>query len=363
MHDKHAGGLRLYNLVRMFCEMGWRVVFASQSTLEHFTFMAGSAVDCKRYEGMLYDAGVEKIAYGAKECETLIRMLGPDLCWAFLSFPGVAKQFIPEVRMHAPWANIIYDMVDSHALRMGRQAQLTSDLALQAEADRMGVIELTNARTADVTVAVSEAERQALLDMDPNLVVEVIPPVFALPADIRPGIEGRSGLLFVGGFWHTPNVDAVLWFAREVWPLILKRRPDMVFRVAGSNPSKDIMALRGQPGIEVLGYVPDLADLFALSRMSVAPMRYGAGVKGKVGQSMAYGLPVVATSIGAEGMSLENGEHLLIGDTADAFADAVLRLATDDDLWRRVQANGRRFVENHQSMDVVREKLRTFVNG
>jgi O-antigen biosynthesis protein len=227
----------------------------------------------------------------------------------------------------------------------------------------MRAVELTNARTADITVAISESERQALLEIDPNLVVEVIPTVFEMPNDARFEVDGRSGLLFVGGFWHTPNVDAVLWFARDVWPLILSQRPDMRFCVVGSNPSEEVLALRGRPGIDVAGYVPDLTELFARSRMSVVPLRYGAGVKGKVGQSMAYGLPVVATSVGAEGMTLENGKHLLVANTPDEFANAVIRLATDDDLWRRLQANGRRFVEHSQSMDVVRGKVRALMNG
>lgn len=363
MFDKHAGGLRLYNLVRIFCEMDWRVVFVSRFTQEYFTGMVGSPEHRKRYEDLLYDAGVEHIAYGAEEGLKLIRTLGSDLRWAFLSFPEVANEFIPAVRFHAPWADIIYDMVDFHFLRISREAEIKSDRALRVDAERMRVIELTNAKAADLTVAVSEAERKALLEIDPNLVVEVIPPFFDLLNNVRLEIDGRSGLLFVGGFWHAPNADAVLWFVNEIWPLILKERPDMIFRVVGSNPPERILALRGQAGIEVLGYVPDLTDLFAHSRMSVAPLSYGAGVKGKIGQSMAYGLPVVTTSIGAEGMALEHGKHLLIADAPEEFAAAVLRLARDDDLWRRLQANGRRFIEESQSIDAVRGKLRALIDG
>jgi len=363
MFDQQSGGLRLYNTIRVLCELGWRVVFLSLANREQCIAIAGSTESRERYEGLLYDAGVKQIAYGEKEADTLLRAMGNNLRWAFLSFPAVAEQFIPQVRIHAPWANIIYDMVDFHALRMGREAQLKSDESLRVAAESMRKIELTNARTADVTVAVSEAERQALLEIDPNLVVEIVPNVFDLPRDVCLDINDRSGLLFVGGFRHTPNVDAVLWFVREVWPLVLIRRPDMTFHVVGSNPPDQILALRGQPGIEVLGYVPDLMDLFRRNRMSVAPLRYGAGIKGKVGQSMAHGLPVVTTSVGAEGMDLENGKHLLVADTAEEFAAAVLRLETDNDLWRHLQANGRRFVECTQSMDVVRDKLRVLMNG
>jgi O-antigen biosynthesis protein len=361
MHDRHAGGLRLYNIVRMFCEMDRRVVFASLDALEHFVWIAGSEENRKRYEKLLYDAGVERIVYGLDEGERLIRAMDNECCCAFLSLPHVAEQFIPLVRGYAPGASVIYDMVDFHALRMQREADLKLDQALREMAERMRIVEFTNALTADVTIAVSELERRAMLEIDPNLVVEIIPTVFDLSCEVRRDIDRRSGLLFVGGFLHSPNVAAVLWFVRKVWPLIVDKRPDMCLRLVGGNAPAEVLALRDRQGIEVLGYVPDLTDLFSSSRMSVVPLTYGAGVKGKLGQSMAHGLPVVATSIGAEGMPLEHGRHLLLADAPEEFAAAVLQLATDDDLWHRLQLNGRRFIELAQSMHVMRPKLRALL--
>jgi len=362
MSDRQSGGLRLHNLIRIFCEMDHQVVFASQCSREDFAGIAGSAEHRKRYEDLLYATGVRGILYGPKEAEYLIRVLGSELRWAFLSFPNVADQFIPPIRSHAPCATVMYDMVDFHSLRMSREAKLKSDATLQAAAEHMRLTELANAKTADVTIAVSELERERLLAIDSSLVVEVIPNVFDLPSNARLQIDGRSGLLFVGGFRHSPNVDAVLWFVRDIWPRIRSQRPEMVFRIVGSNLSEQIICLLKQPGVEVLDYVSDLSGLFAYSRMSVAPLRYGAGVKGKIGQSMAYGLPIVTTRIGAEGMALEDGKHILIADEPEEFAAAVLQLATDDELWRRLQANGRDFIAHSQSMDVIRGKLRTLMN-
>jgi len=192
MFDKQSGGLRLYNLIRIFCEMDCRVVFVSQCGQDYFTGIAGSAEQQKRYEGLLYAAGVERVVYGPEEAEYLIRELGSELSWAFLSFPNVADQFIPRIRAHAPWATVMYDMVDFHSLRKSREANLRSDAALQAEAERMRQIELTNAKAADVTVAISDSERQQLLAIDPNLVVEVIPNVFDLPINARLQIDGSE---------------------------------------------------------------------------------------------------------------------------------------------------------------------------
>jgi O-antigen biosynthesis protein len=166
--------------------MDCRAVFVSQCGQDYFTGIAGSAEQQKRYEGLLYAAGVERVVYGPEEAEYLIRELGSELRWAFLSFPNVADQFIPRIRAHAPWATVMYDMVDFHSLRKSREANLRSDAALQAEAERMRQIELTNAKAADVTVAISDSERPQLLAIDPNLVVEVIPNVFDLPIRSAP---------------------------------------------------------------------------------------------------------------------------------------------------------------------------------
>jgi glycosyltransferase involved in cell wall biosynthesis len=231
------------------------------------------------------------------------------------------------------------------------------------EAYRMRAIELNNARTANVTLAISDSESRALLELDPHLVVKVIPNLFDIPSKLNSDPTSRRGALFVGGFRHTPNVDAVLWFVKEIWPEVAKERADMTFCVAGSNPTTEILALHGMSGIEIVGYVPDLTDLFNRSRVFVAPLRFGAGVKGKIGQSMIHGLPIVATSIGAEGMDLHDGEHLLIADTPEAFGAAVLRLAEDDALWRRLQLNARTTIQSAQSIQTVRASIEALFCG
>jgi glycosyltransferase involved in cell wall biosynthesis len=363
MFDKHSGALRLYNIMRIFAETGRRLLFASEMTRERFDAFAAPTHDRVSYEKRLSAIGVEKIAYGVEEIETLLGSIGNDVQWAFLSFPMVAHRLISRVRAHAPWASIIYDMVDFHWLRMAREAELKSDMSLLSAADHMRAIELTNARAADTTIAISEEERRALLELDPNLLVQVVPNVFDMPSVIRSNLTDRSGLLFVGGFSHAPNADAVFWFVTKVWPLIHRQRPDLKFCIAGSNTPDEIFALENQPGVDVVGYVPDLTDLFCRSRVFVAPLRYGAGLKGKIGQSMAYGLPVVTTRVGAEGMGVQDGKHLLIADTVETFIAAVLRLVDDDELWSRLEANGRKLIESTQSFQVVRTKVEELLNG
>ena len=124
-----------------------------------------------------------------------------------------------------------------------------------------------------------------------------------------------------------------------------------------------VSELSALPGIEVLGYVQDLRPLYDTSRVSIAPLRFGAGMKGKVGHAMAHGLPVVATPIGAEGMDLKNGRELLVAATVASFADAVLRLMRDDALWLRMQANARAAIESNLSFDVVASRLEKIIRG
>ena len=166
----------------------------------------------------------------------------------------------------------------------------------------------------------------------------------------------REGLWFVGGFQHPPNVDAMQWFVREVWPRIAERLPDARFHIVGSKMPDAIRRLAGER-VEVHGHVPDLSPFLDRCRIAVAPLRYGAGVKGKVNQSMAHGQPVVATPIAVEGMHVVPGEDALVAESPDAFADAVVALYGDESLWTKLSEGGVRNVERAFSFDAAREAL------
>lgn len=360
MNDKDGGGLRLYNLVRVFSQMDRRVVFISRCSFDQFTVLAGAPTERKRYEDLLYQTGIEHLAYGA-EGEQLLRALSGDLHWAYLSSPIVGDELIPMVRLHAPWAKIIYDMPDFHALRSRRESGLKKGRKSGPYANQIELVELTNVKIADLNVVASEQERRELLEIDQALAIEVVPDIFEIPANIRLDIAERTGLLFASSCWSTSSIDDVLWFVSEIWPLIRRTHPDSMLRIVGHKPPGPICSVRDQPGIEVLENVRDLINLFTYSRMSVVPLRSRAGARHRVGMSLANGLPVVASSVASEGMAIEHGEHLLIADTPIDFANEVLRLMADDDLWIRLQSNGRSFIQ--KQTDFAKEKLRDLVNG
>lgn len=363
LFDRSSGGLRLQTLIELLAANGAAVTFGclADRALHDDHLLPGGGRH--RYEAALTAGGVGRLLYGITEIRAALAAPGGALETAFVAFPEVARQLISAVRAQAPGARILYDMVDFHALRLERQAALHDDPAQQAEAQRIRRIELANIEAADLTLAITEDERRAVLAALPQARVAVLPNVFRLPPGEMPGPRGRAGLLFVGGFWHAPNGDAVLWFAREVWPLVRAAVPEARLCIAGNAPTEAVLALAGRDGIEVPGYVEDLGPLYARSRLAVAPLRFGAGMKGKVGQSMAQGLPVVATTIGAEGMDLRDGVDLLVADTAPGFAAAVLRVLGDDALWSRLQANGRAAIARQASVEVVDRRLRAFVDG
>jgi O-antigen biosynthesis protein len=357
LFDRQAGGLRLKTLIGMIAELGWTVAFGTSLPGDWGPDFLVSPQGRATYEEALRSVGVTRFIYGVAGIRTFLIEAGGRMRYAFLSFPGVASDITPLIRRHCPWARVMFDTVDLHFLRMQREASLRSDPLLAREAECMKRLELACMRGADVTVAVSEDERRLLLGLVPDAVVETLPCIFNLPATPPPGPACRADLLFVGGFWHTPNGDAVLWFVEHVWPRIHAQAPGLVFRIVGADPTPEVLALARLPGIEVLGHVPDLTPHFDAARVFVAPIRFGAGMKGKVGQSLANGLPVVATAIGAEGMSLVDGEHVLVADAAEDFAECVLSLLDDDGLWIRLQAQGGALIEKTLSRAVVARRV------
>ena len=210
-------------------------------------------------------------------------------------------------------------------------------------------------RKADQTILVSDYEFDVISACDPTIKKMVIP----IPRETQKrshGLEGRSNILFLGGFNHPPNIDGIQFFVNEAWPLIKSQLPEIKFLIGGSNMPEQIKALASND-IEILGYVSNLEEVYSQCLMSIAPLRYGAGVKGKVVISLGYGVPCVATSIATEGMGLENGIHIMVADTPDEFASAVVRLYNSPDLWEKLSENGMAKVQEKFSFSSVQSKL------
>ena len=345
--DRDSGSLRLVNLMRLLIEEGAHVVFvpANRSADGDYTrALQALGVECWHAPSM-------------PRLPAWLREHGPRFDAAMASRHYVASESFPLLRKYAPRAKLLFDTVDLHYLRERRQAELSGDAAALRAADRTRTQELALIRHADATLVVSEAERVLLATDAPGADVRVLSNLHR-DAPQGPPWSQRDGVLFVGGFRHPPNVDAVLWFVREVFPRIRAALPRIEFHCVGGDVPEAIARLAGIDGVRIHGHVPDLQPLLDAARVSVAPLRYGAGVKGKVNQAMAHGLPVVATSPAVEGMHLRDGEDVLVADDAEAFADAVVRLHGNEALWTRLAANGRANVAAHFSLDAARATVR-----
>jgi GT2 family glycosyltransferase len=268
----------------------------------------------------------------------------------------VLSPLLPLLRRHAPQAQLVFDTVDLHFLREQREAAHGGDNAAALRAARTRQAELALVRAVDVTWVVSEEERRQLLALVPEAKVDIVSTIYA-PSSDTPGFEARRDLVFVGGFRHLPNVDAVQWLATEILPRLRERLPELRLHVVGAEAPAQVLALAGTPGLRLHGAVDELEPLLDASRISLAPLRFGAGVKGKINQALARGLPVVATSCAVEGMHLRDGEDVLVADDADSFASAVLRLYEDPTLWNHLRAAGYENTRRFFSPEAARATL------
>jgi glycosyltransferase involved in cell wall biosynthesis/GT2 family glycosyltransferase len=362
LHDRHSGSLRLFRLLELLAAEGHAV-----------TFLARCGVGQERYGAELAALGIDVHPIDrARLRERGVTVPGPaldfaELCArgrfdvALLSFYELAEQYLPLLRRHSPLTRIAIDTVDVHHVRERRGAELSGNPAALAAAERTREREATIYGAADALIAVSEDDAAALRALTPEVPVAVVSNVHdEVPAG--PGFDGRAGLVFVANFAHAPNVDAILDFHAGAWPLVRAALPDVRLTLAGTDPPAAVRALAADD-VEVTGWVPETVPYLHRARVSIAPLRYGAGVKGKIGEALSHGLPVVTTAIGAEGMRIRDGEHALVADGPEAFAAAVVRLHEDAALWAALSAAGRAHIAGRLSRDAAREALRALLAG
>jgi GT2 family glycosyltransferase/glycosyltransferase involved in cell wall biosynthesis len=345
--DHDSGSLRMVNLMQLLRESG-----------AHVAFMPANREHAGRYTTALQEAGVEcwYAPFGGR-APAWLREHGRRFDTVVVCRHYVMREFLPLLRKHAPQAQVVFDTVDLHYLRERRGAEVANDAAMLRTAEATRARELDLIARSDVTLVVSEAERTLLATDAPNARVEVLSNLHQLAGPGRSFAE-RKDLVFVGGFRHPPNVDAVRWFVEDVFPNIRSRLPEVRFHCIGSHVTAEIEALSAHAGVVVHGHVPDITPYMDGCRIGLAPLRYGAGVKGKVNLSMAHGQPVVATSCAVEGMHLEPGRDVLVADDAQGFAGAVVELYEDESLWNTLSENGLRNVAEHFSLDAARETVR-----
>jgi GT2 family glycosyltransferase len=345
MLDRDSGSLRMFQILKLLHELGHRV-----------TFIPDNLADIPPYTGELQKRGI-KVLYHPyiKKVRDYLIANGSEFDVVVLSRCQFARKHIADVRLYAPQSRIIFDTVDLHFLREESEARLTGDPKIRQKAQETKRQESELIDQSDETWVVSRTEQQLLEENWPEKSIQLVSNIVDVPGSRTP-FALRRDWLFIGGFLHPPNTDAVLFFLKEIYPLLSERLGDAKFYIVGDKPPPEIVALASEK-IIVAGLQRDARSFFDSVRLSVAPLRFGAGVKGKINQSMAFGVPVVATSVAVEGTGLKDREEILVADEPEEFARALIELYESEELWKRLSENGLAKTRALYSPDAARKNL------
>jgi GT2 family glycosyltransferase/glycosyltransferase involved in cell wall biosynthesis len=351
--DISAGERATMGILADLRALGYEVVFIPHD-------MAAS----DRYEQELGRLGVTVVtdACGHASPHDYLRQHGNEFGAYYLFRVDVAEAVIHVIREVAPNARVIFHAPDLHFLREEREAVLQASDASRLAAAATKRRELEIILRCDHAVIVSSAELLVLRDYLPESRISVFPALYA-SVDTNPAPSGqRRDLLYLGGFGHPPNTDAIHWFVAEIWPLVQARLSDVQLDIVGAEMPQSVHDLAAVPGVNPIGYVDDLAPILAGHRIAIAPLRYGAGIKGKVAMAMGAGMACVCTTIAAEGMGIEDGTHALVADDPADFAAAIIGLYQDTDAWTGLAANGLKLVARKFGAEANRASLTSALN-
>lgn len=349
-YDEDAGSKATFQYLKILAQHNIQVHFVGDN---FYTYPGTPYLDA------LQQMGIE-VLHGnwyAQHWEEWFAENGHYFDYAVLSRPHIAVKYIDTIRRHSN-AKIVYMGHDLHFLREAREYAIKGDKHYLESSQKWQEAEMRLIAQCDVSYFFSNVERKEILKIDPNAAVDVVPLYIYDKFKERslPSRERRD-IMFVGGFAHSPNVDAMLWFVEKVWPTIHESLPKARFYIIGSKPPKEIEAL-AKKRIIVTGYVDDetLDAYYDRCKVVVAPLRYGAGIKGKIVDALYNGMPIVTTSIGAEGLP-DSDKTMLIADKPKKFAKRVIKLYRDDALADDLSHKALAYCRTHFSVPYAKKKM------
>lgn len=342
-YDKDAGSKTTFMYLKMLVQKGFQITFLGDNFYQH-----------EPYTTELQQMGI-LVLYGPKYAENWKEWLEENIsCFdvIYLNRPHISIKYIDFIKERTK-GKIIYYGHDLHFLRLRREYEVRKDPELLKEAEKWREQELYIMSRTDMNYYPSGLEIEEIHNMNPAIPAKAIHAYLyeQFPA-LHYKAEDRNGLLFVGGFGHGPNLDAVLWFVNGIYPEVY-RKTGAPFYIVGSNAPEAITKLSGN-GVVVKGFVTEeeLALLYASCRMAVIPLRYGAGVKGKVVEALYYGMPIVTTSVGAEGIDKIN-DVAVVRDTESDLAEAIISAYTDCRGLEERSRQSRQFIEERFNMEAA----------
>src|SRR5438067_3933785 len=336
--DKDAGSNAAFQHILALQRLGYKVTFIPGDNM--------AKID--PYTAELQRRGVECLYHPFYfSVEDVFRKRPVPFDLVYLHRYSNASKYAGMIRQHFPKARILYSVADLHFLRLERQAELENDPVLRQKAEQMRRLELGAMFFVDCVIVHSAAEAELLAKLAPGVNVQVIPWTVE-PRPVTPAETERPAIAFVGGYRHEPNIDAAKWAAQGLMPSLRKKVPGIELLLVGSQMTPEISALAEQDVVP-LGYVPSLDNVFDRVRLTIAPLRYGAGLKGKVLESFAAGIPCVMTTVAAEGLDLPKALQSLVVDEPQEIAARVAKLCRDKAEYRRIVDAGKAYVSANYS--------------
>jgi glycosyltransferase involved in cell wall biosynthesis len=348
-YDQDAGSKTVFQYLKLFVSMNLNVKFIGDNFFRH-----------EPYTTTLQQMGIE-VLYGPWYAENWRQWILDNhdkFDFALLNRPHISVKYIDFIKEETK-AGVLYYGHDLHFMRMLKQYDIENKKEILKDAEKWKKIELSLFSKADIVLTPSDQEKKFINELGIDKPIYSIKPyIFDFIPDPVLDFSTRKNILFVGGFTHTPNVDAVTWFVKEVWPLITQKISGGKFIIVGSNVTPEIKALAGDD-IDIIGFLSeaDLQKLYKKIKLVVVPLRYGSGVKGKTVEAMYNGIPVVATSFGIEG--LPGAPNFITPmDSANEFANEVIRLYNAPDLevveLSKLETT---YIHDHFYFEVVKKEL------
>ncbi|KYH04369.1 hypothetical protein A1704_16860 [Chryseobacterium cucumeris] len=347
-HDKESGANRLKELIFIYKELGYNCILFAPHMFEDDSYV-------KFYQQHNVIVYIENNNY-RNIYDFLSSFKKIDYIW--FNGPLALNLFYKKMKAILPSAKFIYDMVDIHFLRFKRAIELEpTRISLKKNYKHFFRLETVVAPQLDYIIAISDKEKEIMSQYADKNKIVTISNIHYPKIDIseRKNFSESKGITFIGSI-HEPNIDAVKFLYEKIMPIVWKTNPELEVSIIGNVAEK--LDLKLFPKFKFLGFVESIEEHFMNSKIMVAPLRFGAGVKGKIGQAFEYFFPVVTTDIGAEGMKLTDKKNVLIANDENSFAEAIIQLNNDEELWNTLSRNS---VDSLRafSPEEVKEKLKT----
>lgn len=347
-HDKESGANRLKELIFIYKELGYNCILFAPHIFEDNSYV-------KFYQQHNVIVYIENNKY-KNIYDFLSSFKKVDYVW--FNGPLALNLFYKKMKSVLPSAKFIYDMVDIHFLRFKRAIELEpTRISLKKNYKHFFRLETVVAPQLDYIIAISDKEKEIMSQYADKNKIITISNIHYPKIDIseRKNFSESKGITFIGSI-HEPNIDAVKFLYEKIMPIVWKTNPELEVSIIGNVAEK--LDLKLYPKFKFLGFVESIEEHFMNSKIMVAPLRFGAGVKGKIGQAFEYFFPVVTTDIGAEGMKLTDKKNVLIANDENSFAEAIIQLNNNEELWNILSKNS---VDSLRafSPEEVKEKLKT----